>query len=480
MIKPVIQTFVGLFVLTSGLVIYYWRDIQYDPSNIELTLYFGILPLLLCLLLFTPYLIYKALKKYQQRKQKQQDQANSLAQIRQQDSENTKEPLKPIEDYPLNIFSAAAWHSFGKNAEILEKMMQFSSPELDSKLLNYFGLPLLAYRIHAIDSLLEKDQTEQGIMTSLSGRRIQHLIQDQLEQHQESLSLISRQLKHSALFYNQELAYQYRIHPGWTQENYQEDESHITPLTTAPVVRLNRLNLHILLADHLIDDWNEIYQKQLLSQIEQQYSIIPVQIHLQLHFLPADRAYSNWLNLIQESAGQSHEASLIIVADSEIDQDYLNDQLWQNEHYIASEYAASWCLAAPELEIEGMIPLQSLQVAKHVTHLQEYLAQHQVDLSTQLEWPQPFLVVLDEVTHSKKMKKIQKSFENIDFEPDHVVYPKIYLGHTQHLATVFAAMLSAHLVDNVITITYGLQQESTYLYFTNTKNDQLNQSTLVA
>lgn len=78
------------------------------------------------------------------------------------------------------------------------------------------------------------------------------------------------------------------------------------------------------------------------------------------------------------------------------------------------------------------------------------------------------------------MKKIQKSFENIDFEPDHVVYPKIYLGHTQHLATVFAAMLSAHLVDNVITITYGLQQESTYLYFTNTKNDQLNQSTLVA
>ena len=128
MIKPVIQTFVGLFVLTSGLVIYYWRDIQYDPSNIELTLYFGILPLLLCLLLFTPYLIYKALKKYQQRKQKQQDQANSLAQIRQQDSENTKETLKPIEDYPLNIFSAAAWHSFGENAEILEKMMQFSSP----------------------------------------------------------------------------------------------------------------------------------------------------------------------------------------------------------------------------------------------------------------------------------------------------------------------------------------------------------------
>src|SRR5690606_11103861 len=137
---------------------------------------------------------------------------------------------------------------------------------------------------------------------------IQHLIQDQLEQHQESLSLISRQLKHSALVYDQELAYQYRMHPGWRQKNYQEDESHITPLTTAPVVRLNRLNLHILLADHLIDDLNEIYHKQLLSQTEQQYSIIPAQIHLQLHLFPVDRAYSNWLNLIPESAGQSDEA----------------------------------------------------------------------------------------------------------------------------------------------------------------------------
>ena len=62
MIKRIIQTFIVLSVLNNVLVIYYWRDTQYDPSNIDFLLYFGILPLLICLLLLTPYFIYKAVK----------------------------------------------------------------------------------------------------------------------------------------------------------------------------------------------------------------------------------------------------------------------------------------------------------------------------------------------------------------------------------------------------------------------------------
>jgi len=60
MIKRIIQTFIVLSVLNNVLVIYYWRDTQYDPSNIDFLLYFGILPLLICLLLLTSYFIYKA------------------------------------------------------------------------------------------------------------------------------------------------------------------------------------------------------------------------------------------------------------------------------------------------------------------------------------------------------------------------------------------------------------------------------------
>lgn len=479
MIKRIIQTFIVLSVLNNVLVIYYWRDTQYDPSNIDFLLYFGILPLLICLLLLTPYFIYKAVKSYKQRQQEQKDRAHKSLQAQQQELENKEELDQAIEDYTLNIFSAAAWHSFGENAEILQHMKQFKSPELDSELLNRFGLPILTYRIHSVDRLLEENRTNEEMLPTLREQRIQQLIQQQLQQHEESLSLISEQLKRSALFYDHELAYQYRMHPGWIQENYCEDEENIVSNPTA-ASRLNRLNLHILLVDHMTGDWSDLYQEQLISQIQQQYALLPAQIHIEFHFLSADRAYSALLDLVQEISAQSYEISLIIMADSEINQDYLDQQFWQNEDYIAAEYTASWCLSAHDLEVEGMMPSRILTLSKYVTDLYAYLSQHQVDLSSQLEQAHPFLVLLDDTTQPKTMKIIQKKITNIDLEPEHAIYPQSYVGHTQHLAAVFAAILSSHLSDNVITIGYSTQQESSYLYFKNKESDQLNEISLVA
>lgn len=479
MIKRIIQTFIVLSVLNNVLVIYYWRDTQYDPSNIDFLLYFGILPLLICLLLLTSYFIYKAVKSYKQRQQEQKDRAHKSLQAQQQELENKEELYQAIENYKLNIFSAAAWHSFGKNAEILQHMKQFKSPELDSELLNRFSLPILTYRIHAVDRLLEENGTSEEMLPTLQEQRIQQLIEQQLEQHEESLSLISEQLKRSALFYDHELAYEYRMHPGWIQENYCEDEGNIASNLIA-VSRLNRLNLHILLADHMTGEWSDLYQEQLIGQIQQKYALLPAQIHINFHFLPADHAYSALLELLQEISGQSHEISLIIMADSEIDQDCLDQQFWQNEEYIAAEYTASWCLSAHDLEVEGMMPSRILTLSKYVTDLYAYLGQNQVDLSYQLEQAHPFLVFLDEATQSKTMKIIQEKFTNIDFEPEHTIYPQSYLGHTQQLAAVFAAMMSSYLYDNVITISYSTQQESSYLCFKNKESDQLNEISLVA
>lgn len=479
MIKHIIRTVIVLFIINSSLIIYYWRDTQYDPSNIDFLLYFGILPLLICLLLLTPYFIYKALKSYKQRQQEQKDRAHKSLQAQQQELENKEELYQAIENYKLNIFSAAAWHSFGKNAEILQHMKQFKSPELDSELLNRFSLPILTYRIHAVDRLLEENGTSEEMLPTLQEQRIQQLIQQQLEQHEESLSLISEQLKRSALFYDHELAYEYRMHPGWIQENYCEDEGNIASNLIA-VSRLNRLNLHILLADHMTGEWSDLYQEQLIGQIQQKHALLPAQIHINFHFLPADHAYSALLELLQEISGQSHEISLIIMADSEIDQDCLDQQFWQNEEYIAAEYTASWCLSAHDLEVEGMMPSRILTLSKYVTDLYAYLGQNQVDLSYQLEQAHPFLVFLDEATQSKTMKIIQEKFTNIDFEPEHTIYPQSYLGHTQQLAAVFAAMMSSYLYDNVITISYSTQQESSYLCFKNKESDQLNEISLVA
>src|SRR5690606_6007079 len=232
--------FIVLSIINTALVIYYWRDTQYNPSNMDFLLYFGILPLLICLLLLTPYFICKAVKFYKKIQQEKKDRAHKSLQVQQQKLENKEELYQAIENYKLNIFSADAWHSFGENTEILQHMKQFKSPELDSELLNRFGLPILTYRIHAVERLIEENGTNEEMLPTLREQRIQQLIQQQLEQHEESLSLISEQLKRSALFYDHELAYQYRMHPGWIQENYCEDEGNIA---SNPIVvsRLNRL-----------------------------------------------------------------------------------------------------------------------------------------------------------------------------------------------------------------------------------------------
>ncbi len=59
-------------------------------------------------------------------------------------------------------------------------MKQFKSPELDSELLNRFGLPILTYRIHAVDRLLEENRTNEEMLPTLREQRIQQLIQQQL------------------------------------------------------------------------------------------------------------------------------------------------------------------------------------------------------------------------------------------------------------------------------------------------------------
>ncbi len=74
------------------------------------------------------------------------------------------------------------------------------------------------------------------------------------------------------------------------------------------------------------------------------------------------------------------------------------------------------------------------------------------------------------------MKIIQEKFTNIDFEPEHTIYPQSYLGHTQQLAASFCS-------DDVViisirqchSISYSTQQESSYVCFKNKESDQLNE-----
>ena len=259
MIKLIIGTFSSIFILVSMAIIYYWRDIQYDPSSMDLIAYFILLPAVLSLILLSPYLIYQAYQHQKKRKETQQQARLQQQKSNQLEREKNNVKTETIQWLALNIFSSFAVNALGENETIVEQMKKFSSPELDANLINAYGLPVLSYRITAIDDDLQQSQYDDDIdLANTRISRIKALIQQQLEQQTEILWQLAEHLKKSALFYDVELAYQYRIHPAWvTSDDQNGDQYEDIEPQVEQVSRLNCLNIHVLLADNLLPIWDE-------------------------------------------------------------------------------------------------------------------------------------------------------------------------------------------------------------------------------
>ena len=79
MIKFIISAFLIFTILVGTLAIYYWRDSNYDPSQMDLIWSFILLPVSLCLLILSPYFIYKTIQNFRNKKlQQQKDQELSI------------------------------------------------------------------------------------------------------------------------------------------------------------------------------------------------------------------------------------------------------------------------------------------------------------------------------------------------------------------------------------------------------------------
>ncbi|MFI7916249.1 hypothetical protein ACFMJ1_08365, partial [Acinetobacter baumannii] len=49
MIKKILLSFIAIFTVVSGIIIFYWRDVQYNPNKIDFFLYFLLLPAIITL-----------------------------------------------------------------------------------------------------------------------------------------------------------------------------------------------------------------------------------------------------------------------------------------------------------------------------------------------------------------------------------------------------------------------------------------------
>lgn len=468
MIKLIFGALSSTFLIVSIAIIFYWRDIQYDPSGLNLLSYFIVLPLVLSLILLSPYLIYRAYHAYKLRKQQRE-----IALLEQQSNKEISETNEKFEDVKwlnLHIFSSSAFSAFGENEAIIDEMKNFKSPQLDHSLTNGYGLPVLSYRITALDNVLEQQNNEDEIEEK-QGRlqRIQALIQHQLEQHSEILLQVAEHLKQSAFFYDSELTYQYRRHPAWNNLDFSVSDPTSNEekweLKVEKIPRLNRLNIHILLSDNLLHMWDERFSEKMLLNFMQSLGIISQHLHIQHHFINQQSSYENWLNLLDQISTQPHEVSLMINVDSEIDQELLDEKIWLLDHYLAAEFASSWCVAAQDLKINHAEAIKSLKIALNVHDLATCL-DHAVPHHTKYtQQEQPFVLVLDDATDIKVIKQINQIFAPTLIETYHLLYTQQNFGHTQPLTKIFGFMLGMHIPKDLIAMVHSIDQVSAHAIF---------------
>jgi hypothetical protein len=136
-------------------------------------------------------------------------------------------------------------------------------------------------------------------------------------------------------------------------------------------------------------------------------------------------------------------------------------------------------LAASDVQVRGLTPNKVLQVVAHEPELKRHLELKALNNLDQYDQEQPFLLMLDDVTDMKVVKKLQYKFNETAIETYHFLYTKQNLGNTQQLAKIFGFMLGMHLPEELTAMIYSTDQESTFAFIQAfSVEDELEQETV--
>jgi hypothetical protein len=455
MIKMILGVLVTVFVIVSTVVVLYWRDINYNPDTQDMLIFFGLVPFAISLLLLMPFFIKKWYQESQIKKRNEEERKNNA-----QQEEPTEVKQEEIQWVNLNVFASNTYSALGENEAIWEELKNYKSPELDRDLKNGYGLPILAYRITDLDDLIPSEDDEYQTMSKRQSR-ILGLIQHQLEQNSETLWAVSEHLKQSALFYDTQLAHEYRMHPAWIDPNADQSEDIVSPRSVQQVSKLSRLNVHLILAEDLLHTWDESLSQEKVAEYLNELGIIPQMFHVEFHYWGKEIAYKQWMNLLNQIQKAENEVTLAIVVDSEIDQDTVDEKTWMSDQYIPAEFVGSCCIAKTSVQINQLSPQKMIKIALNNHQLSATLEQMNDHELPQYEQEQPFVIQLDDPTDIKVIKRLEQNFAQTKIEQHHYLFMKQSVGQTEHLAKIFGFMIAMHAPDDVMALVYSCDQPRT-------------------
>ena len=123
------------------------------------------------------------------------------------------------------------------------------------------------------------------------------------------------------------------------------------------------------------------------------------------------------------------------------------------------------CISAQDTQINHIEVIKMLKVALNADDLSSFFHQMITNPVTQTEQSDPFVLILDDATDLKAIKKTTQIFAQTSVDTHHFLYPKQSFGHTQSLAKIFSFMLGMHLPEEFTAMIYSTDQASTHAFF---------------
>lgn len=462
MLKVTLGTLTTIFCITALIVVFYWRDVGFDPSYRDLAFFFVLLPILITTCILSPLYIMKWLEYRKEKVEK-------ARQISEEGSfdENQTQSIEPSWS-KVSLYASSSLHAFGENQEIKDAIQVFLGPELDSKLTDQYGLPLVSYRIKDLE-ILEEDQE---LHLSELQLRLMSLIQGQFQSYSDQIHHVIEHIKKSTMFYDQHLAYEYKIHPAWINSDYQDSDLDIVEEEVAEQVdKLSYFNVHIIVTDSLVHSLDEAACSELIEEDLFNLGILKQQIQTHFHYWDEKSAYQNWLNLLKAIGNIADEFSCIIVVDSEINQDIIDEKTFISDSYIPAEFASSCLVASIQTKVNNLLPEKTIHIVENEKNLINSLIYLNIDTSSQYEHEQPFVVILDSIGGVKVSQKINQVFSETPIDAHHFLFPKLSLGNTQTLSDIWGGMLAMQTYDDGFNLAYSVKNYKNQLFILPCKQD---------
>lgn len=465
MIKIILSTLISVFAIAATVVIFYWKDAGFEPTAHDLLMYLAVIPFAVACVLLSPYLIYKL---YVHRREKQQQR------LEQAEAEKNQVPVQEEakkEQIQLHVYSSFLKSAMGENDEILAKTIDLQAPELDSKLHNAQGNPILSYRMTDLDD--DQDIKNQDVVLDVLQQRMHQLIHAQIAQNYDVLHTISHHFKRSAMFYDHKTIEKYRLHPAWLDPKHQtvDEDDDVEKIEAVP--RLSQLVVYVILAEHLFRVWDTAATTALIAVQLVEMGFLNDQVQIEYEFWSSKNGYANMLQTFRHIATATDQVYLCLGLDSEIHQGHLENQLWVSADYVPAEFAGSFIVAPQAVEILELKPSQTMTVAFDQPDLLALLKDKKIDELPQFKDEQPFVVILDQIDRPKVIQQLAAHFEHTPIETYHYIYSCPSLGHTQHLSKLYGLMLGLVSFHDLYGLLYSVHDPAIHILLDPNPNSEL-------